>query len=178
MASGSAGDPVPLVDGKARGALSVVTQLMNNAGTIVIVLGMIVLCGDVFARNLFNAPFFGVPELLRMTIVAIVFLQLPHAVLQGRMIRSDVFLDLVASRSSRWGDAVVRLHMVCGALFMAAIVWGVWPQFVEAFKYNLFVGLWVGFSFPVWPIRTIIVIGALLGAVAYLLNAVIGERKG
>jgi hypothetical protein len=68
--------------------------------------------------------------------------------------------------------------MVCGALFLAAIIWGVWPQFVEAFKYNTFVGLWVGFRAPVWPIRTVIVIGALLGAIAYVINAWLGERKG
>lgn len=150
-----------------------VTALMNNVGTVVIVLGMLLVCGDVVARNLFNAPFFGVPELMKMTIVAIVFLQLPHAVLSGRMIRADVFLNSLPLRPRR---VLNTFHMICGALFLAAVALGVWPQLVEAIIYNLFVGVWVGFRAPVWPIRSIIVLGAILGCVAYLLNAAVGER--
>jgi TRAP-type C4-dicarboxylate transport system permease small subunit len=165
----SGGDPSSL-----RRHLSGVTVLMNNIGTVIIVLGMLLACGDVAARNLFNAPFFGVPELMKMTIVAIVFLQLPHAVITGRMIRSDVFLDSLPAAPRR---AINTFHMVCGALFLAAVAVGVWPQLVEAIKYNLFVGVWVGFRAPVWPIRTIIVAGAVFGCVAYILNAAVGERR-
>jgi TRAP-type C4-dicarboxylate transport system permease small subunit len=176
MPSGPADHPAP-DDSSLRRRLGMVTLLMNNLGTVTIAVGMVLVCGDVFARNLFNAPFFGIPELLKMTIIAIVFLQLPHAVLQGRMIRSDVFLEAVSRRSRRWGERLNAVHMLAGALFLAAIIWGVWPQLVEAFKYNTFVGLWVGFRAPVWPIRTIIVIGAVLGAIAYVINAWLGERK-
>jgi TRAP-type C4-dicarboxylate transport system permease small subunit len=165
----SGGDPSSL-----RRHFSVVTVLMNNIGTVIIVLGMLLACGDVAARNLFNSPFFGVPELMKMTIVAIVFLQLPHAVVTGRMIRSDVVLDSLPAAPRR---VINTFHMVCGALFLAAVAVGVWPQLVEAIKYNLFVGVWVGFRAPVWPIRTIIVAGAVLGCVAYILNAAFGERR-
>src|SRR5262245_33902493 len=91
MPSGPADHPAQ-DDSSLRRRPGMLTLLMNNLGTVTIAVGMILVCGDVFARNLFNAPFFGIPELLKMTIIAIVFLQLPHAVLQGRMIRSDVFL--------------------------------------------------------------------------------------
>jgi TRAP-type C4-dicarboxylate transport system permease small subunit len=157
-----------------RRYLSVVTVLMNNIGTVMIAVGMLIACGDVFSRNLFNAPFFGVPELMKMTIIAIVFLQLPYAVLSGRMIRADVLLEILKPRPRR---LLNTFHMICGALFCAAIAVGVWPQLVEAYSYKLFVGLWVGFRVPVWPIRTIIVLGALLGCFAYILNALYGERK-
>jgi TRAP-type C4-dicarboxylate transport system permease small subunit len=173
--AGAVGEPAAGEDpSRVRYYLSKVTALMNNIGTIIIAIGMVIVCGDVAARNLFNAPFFGVPELLKMTIIAIVFLQLPHAVLSGRMIRSEVFLDALPARPSR---ILNTFHMLCGAAFLAAIVWGVWPQLVEAVKYRLFVGLWVGFQAPVWPIRSIIVIGAALGCFVYLLNAVLGERR-
>lgn len=157
-----------------RRRLSVVTVLMNNIGTVIIVIGMLIVCGDVAARNLFNSPFFGVPELMKMTIIAIVFLQLPHAVLTGRMIRADVFLNTLPERARY---ALNTFHMVCGVLFLGAIAWGVWPQLVEAYVYNWFVGLWVGFSAPVWPIRTVVVAGAALGCVAYAINAIWGERR-
>lgn len=160
-----------------RQQMSRVTVLMNNAGTVIIIIGMLIVCTEVAARNLFNAPFFGVPELLKMTIVAIVFLQLPYAVLQGRMIRSDVFLEAVSRRSAAWGRRLNTVHMICGALFLGAIVWGVWPQFIESVQYDTFVGLWVGFRAPVWPIRTIIVAGAVLGCLAYVLNAWLGEPR-
>jgi TRAP-type C4-dicarboxylate transport system permease small subunit len=157
-----------------RRRLAVVTVLLNNIGTVIIFIGMVIVCADVASRNLFNAPFFGVPELMKMTIIAIVFLQLPHAVLTGRMIRADVILASLPLRTGRWLNT---FHMICGAAFLAAVAWGVWPQFVEAVLYNLFVGVWVGFQAPVWPIRAIIVIGAVLGCLAYLVNAAIGERR-
>lgn len=90
------------------------------------------------------------------------------------MIRADVILG---SLPPRVGRCVNTFHMICGAVFLAAVAWGVWPQFLEAYIYNLFVGVWVGFQAPIWPIRAIIVLGAALGCLAYLVNAIIGERR-
>src|SRR5690606_9414381 len=117
--SAGAANPAPGDDPSAvRRRLFIITVLMNNIGTVMIAIGMVIACGDVFARNLFNAPFFGVPELMKMTIIAIVFLQLPHAVLTGRMIRADVLLQILPARPRR---ALNTFHMICGALFCVAI---------------------------------------------------------
>ena len=157
-----------------RRRLGALTELLNNAGTIVIAIGMVIVCTDVAARNFFNSPFFGVPELMKMTIIAIVFFQLPHAVLSSRMIRSDVLLESLPAGPSR---VLNTFHMVAGALFTGAIAWGVFPELVEAIRRNTFVGLWVGFRAPVWPIRLIIFGGAALACVVYALNALVGERR-
>jgi TRAP-type C4-dicarboxylate transport system permease small subunit len=161
-----------------RRGLGLIAEWMNAAGATVIVIGMVLVCADVGARDFFNAPIPGVIELLKMSIVGIVFLQLPHCVLSGRMIRSDVFLDFLHQRAPAKAQALNTFHMVCGALFLAGVVWGVWPQLMDALRYNYFVGVPAGFNAPVWPVRTIIILGGALGLIAYVLNAVQGERKG
>lgn len=163
--------------GAPRRILRYVTTSMNSAGALIILAAGLIVCVDVIARNLFNSPFFGVAEMLSMSIVAIVFLQLPHAIASGRMIRSEVLLEALKTTTPRAGELLNRFHMLCGALFLAAIVWGVWPQLVDAYKYNLFSGMWIGLQMPVWPVRAIIIVGSALGCLAYLLNVWLGERR-
>ena len=57
---------------------------LNSIGTVIIFAMMIIINVDVFSRFLFNAPFDGVTELVELSIVAIVFLQLGDAVRCGR----------------------------------------------------------------------------------------------
>ena len=45
---------------------------------------------EVTARSLFNAPVQGVAEIVANSIVAIVFLQVAHALMTGRMTRTDI----------------------------------------------------------------------------------------
>jgi TRAP-type C4-dicarboxylate transport system permease small subunit len=87
-----------------------------------------------------------------------------------------VFLNSLQKTSPRRARVLNTVHMVCGALFLLAVVWGVWPQLVDSLRYSYFVGVPAGFNAPVWPVRTVIILGGILGLVAYLLNAVEGER--
>ena len=69
MSDARARDPWPLR------ALDAVTQGMNVCGTALI-LGLMLLIGaDVAGRNLMGRPVPGVPEMVALSIVAIVFLQ-------------------------------------------------------------------------------------------------------
>jgi len=65
---------------------------LNAIGTLWIFLLMVVINTDVFSRLLFNHPIDGVPELIELSIVGIVFLQLCDTVRAGRLTRSDGLL--------------------------------------------------------------------------------------
>ena len=83
---------------------------MNSIGTVLI-FGLVVMINlDVFSRFLFNAPIDGVKELVELSIVAIVFLQLPDAVRAGRLTRSDGLY-------SRFAGKVIRVLLTGSVLF-------------------------------------------------------------
>ena len=62
---------------------------MNAIGTLWI-FGLMVLIGaDVLGRELFNSPIRGVTEIVSLSIVAIVFLQLAHTLWVKRITRNE-----------------------------------------------------------------------------------------
>ena len=74
-------------------------KLLNALGTLWIIALMLLINTDVLGRNLFNAPVRGVTELVALSIVGIVFLQLADTLHSGRFTRADVLLArLKASR--------------------------------------------------------------------------------
>ena len=56
---------------------------LNSIGTLWIFLLMVVISIDVIGRTAFNAPLPGVLELVRLSIVGIVFIQLGHTLRAG-----------------------------------------------------------------------------------------------
>ena len=74
---------------QALGVLDWITRAANIVGTILIVMLVLVISTDVVGREVFGAPLSGVPEILSLSIVAIVFLQVPAALRSGRLTRSD-----------------------------------------------------------------------------------------
>ena len=81
-----------------------VTQGLNVIGSVLILLLMILVGVDVAGRNLAGAPVAGVPELVTLSIVAIVFLQIPQALRAGRLTRSDALMGWLEPPIQMWID--------------------------------------------------------------------------
>ena len=77
------------------------TQGANIVGTVLIVGLVLIICVDVIGRETIGVPLRGVPEMVTLSIVAIVFLQVPQAFRAGRLTRSDGLLNTLKSRSPR-----------------------------------------------------------------------------
>ena len=133
---------------------------LNNVGTVLIFALMVMINLDVFSRFLFNAPIDGVTELVELSIVAIVFLQLGDAVRAGRLTRSDGLFSRLQKSKPRLGHALGAAFDIAGALFFMAIILGSIPRFVDAWQRGYFSGNKGIVVIPVWPVRLIIVIGA------------------
>jgi len=141
---------------------------MNSAGTVLI-FGLVVLINlDVFSRFLFNAPIDGVTELVELSIVAIVFLQLADAVRAGRLTRSDGFYSKLQIRFPRFAHVLGGLFDLAGAVFFVTIIMGSVPRLVDAWQRNYFSGNKGIFVVPVWPVRLILVVGALTVVFVFL----------
>src|SRR5690606_11526741 len=138
--------------------------LMNGAGVVWVFALTFLICADIIGRELFEHPIRGVTEIVSLSLVASVFLQLAFAVYRDRLTRAQMLLgrlDAHAPLSARrW-----RLVMAAaGAVLFALIAIGEWPDMVRAFSTREFAGVEGQFTMSVWPIKAIIVLGAVVAA--------------
>lgn len=148
------------------------TQLANVCGSLLILALVVLIGADVFSRNMFNAPISGVPEMVTLSIVAIVFLQAPQALKAGRMTRSDALIGALERRVpsvSRWLNT---LYDLLGAIVVAAILYATWPIFTRAWQRSEFIGAVGDFTAPVWPVKLMILTGAGLLTLQFLARIV------
>lgn len=145
--------------------------VMNALGTVWIFLLMVLINSDILGRELFSAPVRGTTELISLSIVGIVFLQLGHALMVGRMTRSDMVIESLLLRKPMAGRALQGLFNLLGAVFVAIIFWGSIALFQEAIEIGEYVGAAGDFTAPTWPIRLLILIGAAATGLQYLIMA-------
>lgn len=158
----SYGQPLPL-------ALHRVTGAMNALGTLWILALMVLINVDVAGRNLFAAPLRGVPELVALSIVGIVFLQLADTLHRGRFTRAEVLLGHLQKARPLVADVLHALYHAVGAALMLVILWASWTPLVESVRIREYTGAIGDFQAPVWPIRLITLIGLGVTALCYLL---------
>lgn len=147
-----------------------VTQALNVLGSCLIIALMVLVGIDVFGRNLFGKPVSGVPEIVTLSIVAIVFLQIPQALKTGRMTRSDAILQLIKKKSVATAKALDTMFDLLGMLVVGVIVWTTWPLFVRAWTRNDFIGAVGEFTAPTWPLKLTIIIGGSVLVLQFALN--------
>ncbi len=135
---------------------------LNGLGTLWIIALLVLINADVFGRNVLAAPIDGVIEIIEITIVAIVFLQIGDATRIGRLTRSDGFFNLILRRYPRVGHVLGATFDFLGALFMFFILYGFWPTLVQAWERDEYVGNEGVFTAPTWPVKLIVVIGCVV----------------
>jgi TRAP-type C4-dicarboxylate transport system permease small subunit len=149
---------------------------LNSVGGALIFAMIVMINLDVFSRFLFNAPIDGVTELVELSIVAIVFLQLSDAVRNGRLTRSDGLFSKIREKNPRLGHVMSIIFDLAGAVFFVTIISGSIPRFIEAWERGYYSGNQGIFVVPVWPGRLVIVIGAIT-VVFVVLGLVINHVK-
>ncbi len=148
-----------------------VGRVLNALGTLWIVALMLLINTDVLGRNLFNAPVRGVTELVALSIVGIVFLQLADTLHSGRFTRADVLLDRLKRTRPVFAARLQCAYHLVGAALMAVILWAAWAPLVEAIKIREYVGAIGDFTAPVWPVRLIMLVGLAATLVTFVLLA-------
>ncbi|MBO6885439.1 MAG: TRAP transporter large permease subunit [Marivita sp.] len=152
-------------------AVSALTGFVSGAASIWIFCLMLLICADIIGRSVFNAPVQGVAEIVANSIVAIVFLQAAHALMCGRMTRTDLLIGwLEEERPFAAGVMRIAFHIAGAAVFLL-IAEGTWPKLVDAWVEEEFFGAQGVFTAPVWPIKACLFFGALLTALAFVVQA-------
>ena len=134
---------------------------LNSIGTAWIFLIMLLINTDVLLRFLFKMPIDGVTEIVSISIVGIVFLQLSDAIRAGRLTRSDGFFKKVVEMKPRLGAVLSIIFDICGVIFFCVILTGAVPFFIDAWQGGYFIGTEGIFTFPKWPVRLILVISCI-----------------
>lgn len=144
---------------------------LNSIGTIWIFVLMLVIIVDVFGRTLFSRPLPGVPELVSLSIVGIVFLQIAHTLRSGRITRVDSFSNWLERCFPRVGFALQGIYSLFGAILFIVLFIACRPIFVQSWISGDYAGVEGYVTYPFWPIHLILLIGCACSTVQYLLFA-------
>ena len=150
---------------------------MNGAGVIWVFALTFLICADIAGRTLFDHPLPAVPEIVALSLIACVFLQLAFAVSRARLTRADILLGQLRRRSPLTALGVERFFAVAGALVLLAMAIGAWPDFWRALRTGEFVGVEGIYTLPITPIKFIVVLGTVAAALSFLTFSG-GQREG
>ncbi|WP_372659137.1 TRAP transporter small permease subunit [Hydrogenophaga sp.] len=150
---------------------------MNALGTVWILALMVLINLDVFGRNLLDAPVRGVTELVSLSIVGIVFLQLGDTLRTGRFTRADILLDRLKTSRPALADALHALYHLVGMALMLIILKASWGPLMESIHIREYVGAIGDFQAPVWPVRLITLLGLSVTALCFLMLAWMDLRR-
>lgn len=145
--------------GPLRKAFGSLVEGLNAIGTVWIFGLLVLINADIGARGLFKAPIPGVPEIVELSIVGIVFLQAAHTLRVGRLTRADALFNAIVKRWPRIARVLGLAFNLTGAVLFAIIFAVSLPYFSEAWTKDLFVGAEGGFTAPTWPVKLITLIG-------------------
>ncbi len=145
---------------------------LNGIGSLLIFAMMVLVCSDVVGRSFFNQPIYGVAELVALSIIAIVFLQLASTLRHQRMTRADLFIDGLLQRRPRAGHLLRALFSVAGLFACLVMVIATTPLLERAWSQGLYIGVEGLFTAPTWPVRLIVVVGASITAIQYTIHVV------
>ena len=149
---------------------------LNAAGVVWVFALMFLIGADITARTAFDDPIAGVTEMVSLSLVACVFLQLAHAVLHGRLMRVEMFLTPLEQRAPAAASAWHALFALLALGLLVALVLGSWPDLVSAWATSEFAGVEGIFTIPVWPIKLLIVAGSALAAMELVRQLVRAAR--
>jgi TRAP-type mannitol/chloroaromatic compound transport system permease small subunit len=144
---------------------------MNSIGTVWVFVLLVIINLDIGGRAIFNHPIRGVPEIVSMSIVGLVFIQIAHTTHVGRLTRSEIFLNLLDRKAPRFSLFLKGIYELVGAALFFILFRASYPMFVKAWRIGEYVGAEGDFKAPVWPVKLIILIGCAAAGVEFLLLA-------
>jgi tripartite ATP-independent transporter DctM subunit len=145
-------------------ALAALVKALNAAGVVWVFALTFLICADIAARTLFDNPIAGVTEMVSLSLVASVFLQLAHATLHGRLMRVEMFIGPLERDRPVAASAWRALFALLGIGLMLSMALGTWPDLVGAWATSEFAGVEGIFTIAVWPIKLLIVVGCVASA--------------
>jgi TRAP-type C4-dicarboxylate transport system permease small subunit len=147
---------------------------LNTLASVWVLFIVGLVSADVIGRAAFNAPLSGVPEIVRFSIVGMVWLQMAYTLRSGNHLRTTLFLGAMPPLAQR---AVLAANSLVGVGLFVLIAWLGWIEMAKSFEIGAFEGEHP-VRIPVGPVWAILVGGAALTALQFALDAVRYVRQG
>jgi len=122
---------------------------LHVIGAALLAAMVVVICYDVLGRLLLNRPFAGTAELTGAGLVLLTFLQAPHVMREGKLLRVTFFVDRVPPVVR---SALGVLAWGLGATMFAIFVLAGWEPAVSGWRSGEFYGN-DAFRLPASPLR-------------------------
>ena len=139
---------------------------LNILASLMIVGLMLLIATDVIGRALFNLPVAGVPEIVKVTIVAIVWLQIAYALRSGSHLRSNMVFSALPRRVQQ---IIYGVNCLIGIIVFGLITWYTHDDVIKTFQHGIFEGE-DPVRILVWPTWAALVLGAALTMVEYVIQ--------
>tara|TARA_Y100001934_G_C12154475_1_gene678889 strand:- start:413 stop:940 length:528 start_codon:yes stop_codon:yes gene_type:complete len=149
----------------------------NAIAAIWLMLMMLAVVCDIIGRFVFNSPIAGTTEMVTLSVVAVLYLQLSYTLRSGAMTRSDALITRLIERRPRAGYLLNVIFYLAGVVLMYAIVRIAWPKWLDTYESGFYVGVVGVFTFPDWPRLLIVFIGCTLTGLQFLMLAARDIRK-
>ena len=130
---------------------------------------MIIVNADVIGRELFLMPIAGVPMMVSMSIVAIVFLQTPQTFNRGRLTQNVSILNAIGRRTPLVKLLLDITYSIAAFFLILQIFKSTYPLFIKSWVRNTYEGTIGDFTAPIWPIKFVILLGCFLLMVQIML---------
>ena len=148
-------------------------SLLSVVSSVWIFAIMAMICLDVFMRAVFNAPISGVVEFVALSVAGFVFLQLPSAIANRRLLRAEMLIDPLEKRLPQSAGIFNLAYNLAGAFLFAKILQWAWPDFLRAWTSGEFAGTPGAYQIPVWPFKFALILGCTVALIQFLKLAVI-----
>jgi TRAP-type C4-dicarboxylate transport system permease small subunit len=158
--------------GPLRRGFQAVLSAIAAVGTIWIFAIMLLIVADVVGRNFLASPITGVAEIAGRSVVAIVFLMLPAAALNGSLIRADFLLRGLRKYSRRAVNLLDTLFAIVGAMLFALVAIAAWPDTYEAWTSSEFFGVRGVWTLPTLPFHLLVLLGSGATSLAFATVAI------
>lgn len=154
-----------------------IAMAANVAGTLTVLALVVILNVDVIARGFFNSPLKGTYEIVQLSVVLIVFLQLADVVRVDRLTRSDGFLNLLHNKRPGLTAGLRRIINAISAIFMFLIAYIMFPEFIKMWNTQDFFGIPGVFTVPWWPVKLVIASGSALACLIFVLKVITAQDR-
>ncbi len=144
-----------------------VIAAMNGAGVVWIFALMFLICADIAGRTAFDRPLQAVPEIVSLSLIGCVFLQIAFAISRDRLTRAEILLATARDRAPAFAAAASLLAALAGIVVFSAVALGATPDFIRAATTGEFVGVEGIYTLPVAPIKFFVVAGCVAALLAY-----------
>jgi TRAP-type mannitol/chloroaromatic compound transport system permease small subunit len=145
-----------------------IVKASNWVASMWICVLMLLIVADVLLRSLFNSPIVGVTEIMEMSIVAMLYLQVTQALRDGRHTRSEAFFGTLERRFPAAARAMNAVFYTAGLALMIAILYAGLPKTWESYSSGFTIGNQGVFIVPEWPVLLTIVFGCFLMAIQFV----------